>query len=141
MTLPEGGRMENIYRYHIRNIPHMVEEESDTDRYLRAFASLVSSFGDEVDVDDVIGAMKDAVRFIADDSFARGFETCHENMVVPLRETTIGREVALAEMRRHGELVRQAIVAKFEEAPGVPNQITVDIDEVELPEPNIRVAR
>ncbi|AWM24960.1 hypothetical protein AOX55_00001702 [Sinorhizobium fredii CCBAU 25509] len=45
------------------------------------------------------------------------------------------------EMRRHGDLVRQTIIAKFEESPGVPNQITVDIDEVELPEPEIRVAQ
>ncbi|WP_037392814.1 hypothetical protein [Sinorhizobium fredii] len=135
----------NAFEHRLKNIPHLVNEERDVDRYLRAFASMVSRLEGEGDhecaTDAALEAMRDAIRFIADDAFRRGFETCHENIVLPLRETTIPHEAALDEMRRHGDLVRQTIIAKFEESPGVPNQITVDIDEVELPEPEIRVAQ
>lgn len=66
------------------------------------------------------------------DAFRRGFESCHENIILPLRQTTISHEAALDEMRRHGDPVCETIVAKFEESPGVPSQL--DIHEVELPE-------
>jgi len=129
----------NLFDYHLANIPHLVESERDTDRYLRAFAAMVARLNDDAgrvcDIDAVLAASKDAIRFIADDAFRRGFEACHENVVEPLRETTISHKTALEEMRCHGERVRQTIVAKFEEAPGMPNQLTVDIEEVELPEP------
>jgi|GEM_PF-2618067 len=133
----------NIFEYHLRSIPHLVESERDTDRYLRAFAAMVERLDPEADrlceTDAALDAARDAIRFIADDAFRRGFEACHENVLVPLRECTITREVALTEMREHGERARQTIVAKFEEAPGVPNQLTVDIEDVELPEPRLKV--
>jgi hypothetical protein len=129
--------MHPSYKYHFENIPHLVEEEKDVDRYLRGFSALVSSLDDEVGVDDVIETMRGAVRFIADDAFRSGFESCHTNIVAPLRENTISRENALTQMRRHGERVRQVIVAKFEDAPGVPNSLTVEIEDVELPTPRL----
>ncbi|QQF02904.1 hypothetical protein [Sinorhizobium meliloti] len=134
----------STFEHHLANIPHLVKEERDADRYLRAFAAMIARLDDDAggvcDIDEALEAAEDAIRFIADDAFRRGFETCHENIVLPLRETTISHEAALDGMRRHGEIVRQTIVANFEDAPGVPNQLTVDIDEVELPEPEIRVA-
>ncbi|MCO6423824.1 hypothetical protein JT737_19140 [Sinorhizobium meliloti] len=134
----------STYEHHLANIPHLVKEERDADRYLRAFAAMIARLDNDAggvcDIDEVLDAAKGAIRFIADDAFRRGFETCHENIVLPLRETTISHEAALDGMRQHGEIVRQTIVAKFEDAPGVPNQLTVDIDEVVLPEPEIRVA-
>jgi len=129
----------NTFEYHLANIPHLVESERDTDRYLRAFATMIarldSDAGGVCGIDAALAASTDAIRFIADDAFRRGFEACHENIVEPLRENTVSHTVALEEMRWHGERVRQTIVAKFEEAPGMPNQLTVDIEEVELPEP------
>ncbi len=135
----------NTYAHHLRNIPHLVEEERDADRYLRAFAAMIErldAVADGVcDIDGALEAARDAIHFIADDAFRRGFEACHENVLVPLRDSTITHEAALSEMLHHGEMVRQTIVAKFEDGPGVPNQITVDIDEVELPQPKLRVAK
>jgi hypothetical protein len=130
----------NLFEHHLTNIPHLVDSERDTDRYLRAFAAMIARLDDDaggIDVDAALDAARDAVRFVADDAFRRGFEACHENVVGSLKESTIGHEAALEEMRRHGERVRQGIVAKFEEAPGMPNQLTVEIDEVELPEPRL----
>lgn len=133
------------FEHHLNSIPHLVKEERDIDRYLRAFAAMIARLDNDAGgvcgIDEALGAAEDAIRFIADDAFRRGFEACHENVVGPLRENTIPHEAAMDEMRRHGDLVRQTIVAKFEEAPGVPNQLTVDIDEVVLPEPEIRVAQ
>ncbi|NRP70597.1 hypothetical protein ILFOPFJJ_01478 [Ensifer psoraleae] len=132
-----------VFERHLKNIPHLVEQERDVDRYLRALSSMVDALDAEADgacdVDTALEAAREAIRFIADDAFRRGFEACHENVVTPLRESTIPRVAAISEMRRHGERVRQTIVAKFEEAPGVPNQLTVDIDEVELPKPTLRI--
>jgi hypothetical protein len=129
----------NLFEYHLTNIPHLVDSERDTDRYLRAFAAMIERLdadaGGVCDVDAALDAARDAVRFVADDAFRRGFETCHENVVGPLTESTVSKEAALDELRRHGERVRQAIVAKFEEAPGMPNQLTVEIEAINLPEP------
>jgi len=129
----------NLFEYHLTNTPHLVEEERDTDRYLRAFAAMIERLDADADgvcdVDTALEAAREAIRFIADDAFRRGFEACHENVVGPLRESTIDHEAALEEMRKHGERVRQAIVANFEEAPGMPNQLTVEIDAINLPEP------
>ena len=135
--------MAGIFEHHLNNIPHLVGVERDTDRYLRAFAAMIVHLDDGgvSDADAVLEAARDTIRFISDDAFRRGFEACHENLVEPLKDSTINREAVLDEMRRHGERVCQTIVAKFEEAPGVPNQITVEIEEVELPEPKLEVPR
>lgn len=128
----------NLFEHQLKNIPHLVDEERYAERYLRAFAAMIERLDNDpdgaCDVDVALEAAKVAIRFIADDAFRRGFESCHENIVQPLRQTTISHEAALDEMRRHGDPVCQTIVAKLEESPSVPNQLTVDIDEVELPE-------
>ncbi len=135
----------NTFEHHLKNIPHLVDEERDADSYLRAFAAMIERLDSDADgvcdIDVALEAARDAIRFIADDAFRCGFEACHENVLVPLRASTITHEAALSEMLRHGEIVRQTIVAKFEDGPGAPNQITVDIDEVELPQPKLRVTK
>ncbi|MGH0347943.1 hypothetical protein NKY44_29830 [Sinorhizobium meliloti] len=128
----------NLFEHQLKNIPHLFDEERDAERYVRAFDAMIERLDNDsdgsCDVDVTLEAAKVAIRFIADDAFRRGFESCHENIVLPLRQTTISHEAALDELRRHGDPVCQTIIAKLEESPGVPNQLTVDIDEVELPE-------
>lgn len=124
------------FSHHLNSIPHLVREERDADRYLRAFASMIDGM-EEDDIDSVLEVAKDAIRFIADDAFRRGFEVCHENVAEPLRESTVSHSVALDAMRQYGLRVQQTISAAFEDEPGVPNQLTVDIGEVELPEPKL----
>lgn len=123
------------FEFHVNDIP-FVDGETDAARYLRAFAHML---GDDLPITDgeerIHNAARDAISFIADDAFRLGFESCHQNVVEPLRESTISREDARNAMAVFGERVRQTIVGRFEEAPGVPNQIVVDIEEVELPQP------
>ncbi|MBZ7920539.1 hypothetical protein LAC81_01900 [Ensifer adhaerens] len=131
----------NLFEHHLTNIPIVVGER-DTDRYLRAFAATIDRLDADADgvcdVDAALAAARGAIRFIADDAFRRGFETCHENVVEPLRCGTISREDALKAMAKFGERVRQTIVSTFEEEKDVPNQLTADIDSIELPRPVLR---
>jgi hypothetical protein len=137
MTYADDEKSTAGFGHHMRNIP-TVPGEKEGETYLRAFDHLLADATPAtVDEDWICEAAKDAIRFIADDAFRRGFESCHQNLVEPLRGSTVARDAAIEAMHRHGEHVRSTIVAKFEEAPGVPNQITVDIDEVELPQPKL----
>ncbi len=131
----------NSFEHHLTNIPIVVGEK-DTDRYLRAFGATIDRLDADADgvcdIDAALDAARCAIRFVSDDAFRRGFETCHENVVEPLKDGTISREEALRAMTTHGERVRQAIVSNFEEEKDVPNQLTADIDDVELPKPILR---
>ena len=126
----------NAFEQQINNIPHLVEPERDVDRYLRAFSATTAKFDDH-DWGKASDLMKDTIRFIADDAFRRGFETCHENVVLRMAETTITKTAAIAALTAYGETVRNALISEFEEAPGAPNQITVTIEDAELPEARI----
>ncbi|RVP07451.1 hypothetical protein CN085_31650 [Sinorhizobium meliloti] len=79
-------------------------------------------------IPDLADEERDAERYLP------GLEFCHENIVPPYAKPQISHEVALDEMRRHGDPVCQTPIAKLEKSPGVPNQLTLGIDEVELPE-------
>lgn len=126
----------NEFERQMGNIPHLAQEEDDVDRYVRCLKSLLAAHEDEIIGDGVSGAMTDAVTFVAHDAFRRGFEACHENILMPLRESTVPRETALKAIGEHGIKVRNAISAAFEDEPGVPNSLTVEIDEMPLPEFN-----
>ncbi|PDS68915.1 hypothetical protein [Rhizobium phaseoli] len=125
------------FEFHLNNTPHLVKQERDADRYIRTFAAMIDRLDDDVvcDIDIVVEAAKDAIRFIADDAFRLGFESCHENLLEPLKQRTISREDALTAMASYGARCQQAIVTRFEEHPGVPNSLSAAIDEVELPKP------
>ncbi|WP_421579953.1 hypothetical protein [Shinella sp. M31] len=124
------------YAVHLGSVPH-IENETDTARYLRAFEQMLAEAPPTTaDQDWIADAAKDAIRFLADDAFRLGFEACHENVVKPLRESTVAiRDVQVA-LRQYGERVRNGIAMRFEEAPGVPTQLSVDIDEMPLPPTN-----
>nr|WP_314095170.1 hypothetical protein [uncultured Shinella sp.] len=121
------------FDHHLRNIPH-VDGETDAARYLRAFDRMIAEAPpSSADEDWIAEAGREAIRFIADDAFRVGFESCHTNVVGPLRESSVSRDEADAAIRRYGERVRSGIAMLFEEAPGVPTQASVDIDELPLP--------
>ncbi|MDX0968009.1 hypothetical protein [Sinorhizobium medicae] len=128
----------NLFGHHLKNIPDLADEERDAEHYLRAFDAMIERHDNNsdgaCDVDIVLEVAKVAIRFIADDAFRRGFESRHENIVLPSRQNTISHEAALDDMRRHGDPFCQTITAKLEESPGLPNQLTLHLDEVELPE-------
>ncbi|MDW9416408.1 hypothetical protein GOB15_18605 [Sinorhizobium meliloti] len=123
--------------HHLANIPHLAKEERDADRYLRAFAAMIARLDDDAggvcDIDEALEAAEDAIRFIADDAFRRGFEACHSNVVVPLRESSVSRETAVVAVTRYGERVRQGIANQFEDGPAVPTSISVAVEEMTLP--------
>lgn len=132
----------NLFEYHLKNIPFTVEKESDVDRYLRAFAAMAETISERHPAqghsDDLLDAMRGTIRFIADDAFRYGFETCHEKVVAPLQESTVPREAAIAAVTAHGLKVQRTISEHFEEEDGVPNSLTVAIDEIALPTPTVR---
>ncbi|MCR6498430.1 hypothetical protein MUO32_05240 [Shinella sp. CPCC 101442] len=120
------------FEHHLWNIPH-IENETDTARYLRAFDQMLAT-GPELDPDvSIAEAARDALRFVADDAFRRGFEACHDNLLVPLRQSSITTEDAEKALQAYGERVRNGIAALFEDGPGVPTQTSVEIDEMPLP--------
>jgi hypothetical protein len=125
---------------HLGNTPFVISE-SDGSRYVRAFVAMVNAVGDteELDADSVFEAAKDAIAYVADDAFQAGFKSCHDNLLEPLRGSTISRADAVTAMAAYGVGCQQFIVSKFEESPGVPNSLSVAIDEVELPQPILRV--
>lgn len=121
------------FKDHLRNIPY-IENETDTARYLRAFEQMLAEAPPTTaDQDWIADAAKDAIRVASDDAFRRGFEVCQENVVEPLRGTTIATSDAEAALRRYGERVGMGISALFEEGPGVPTQLSEDIYELPLP--------
>ena len=121
----------NDYVFHLANVPVMLGERQGGD-FLRAFRAMTA---DTNDVGRAIEAAEDAINYVAGEAFRRGFEACHAAVVVPLQESTVGKTDVKAAMRRHGELVRRAIVERFEDVPGAPNALTVDIEDVPLPDP------
>ena len=121
----------NDYVFHLANIPVILGERQGGD-FMRAFRAMTA---DTNDVDHVLEAAEDAINHVAGEAFRRGFEACHAAVVVPLQESTVSKTDVKAAMRRHGELVRRAIVERFEDVPGEPNALTVDIEDVPLPDP------
>jgi len=120
------------FEHHLQNIPY-IEDEHDADRYLRAFDQILAT-GPELDPDvSITEASRDAIRFVADDAFRRGFEACHDNLLAPLRQSSITKEDAEKALQAYGQRVRQGIAMIFEDGPGVPTQTSVDIDEMPLP--------
>lgn len=122
------------YAVHLGSTPH-VENETDTARYLRAFDQMLEEAPRTASLDEdwITEAAKGAIRFVADDAFRRGFESCHQNMVEPLRKSTVAVSDAEAALRQYGERVRNGIAMRFEDGPGVPTQLSVTIDEMALP--------
>ncbi|WP_411036143.1 hypothetical protein [Shinella sp. BYT-45] len=122
------------FKDHLRNIPH-TPAETDTTRYLRAFDRMLGEAPPTAYLYEewIAEAARDAIRFVADDAFRRGFESCHGNVVIPLRKSTIAIGYAEAGLRQYGERVRNGIAMRFEDGPGVPTQLSVAIEEMALP--------
>jgi hypothetical protein len=130
------------FEHYVHNIPVKIGEK-ETDRYLRAFAAMIERLDEdsagECSIDQTLEAARSAVAFIADDAFRQGFETCHANVVGPLRESTISRADAMAAVVAHGLKIHRAIAAYFEDPPGGPTNISVEIDELELPPARLEI--
>jgi hypothetical protein len=123
----------STYAFHLRAIPH-IENETDTAHYLRAFDHMLGEAPPTTaDENWIAEVAKDAIRVVSDDAFRRGFESCHANVVAPLRDSTVTIIDAEDALSKYGERVRNGIAMLFEDGPGVPTQLSVDIDELALP--------
>ncbi len=132
------------FEHYVHNIPVKIGEK-ETDRYLRAFAAMIERLDEDSTLgsstDQTLEAARSAVAFIADDAFRQGFETCHANVVVPLKESTMTKTDAMAAVKAHGVKIHRAIADHFEDPPGGPTSISVEIEELELPPARLEVSR
>lgn len=131
--------MHRGFDFYCNNIPHLVGDEADAAKYLRAYDAMISGRSDDADYLDA--SARSALAFIAEHAFQAGWTLCRDKLHAPHVAASILRSDALQAMEAHGEAVRQALSSDaYDWKNDTPTGESDFIDNAAIPAPKLAEA-